>query len=263
LLRDAPGARKNELVEYLIPPDIRPRGMMKIEGKVTDSQGMPLPAYISILDLNSGKRIYNGRPNSDGSFLVYAMEGSRYELSVDPEHADKTFFSKIFDLTTDNIPQVEKVDAVLRPLMAGEELALDGITFKEHSSEIDMPASESALKRFVRVVASNPSLKFDIEVLLDGYQEDSLQSDPDLTELVYDSIHSRFVDIDTLGQLFEKDTVMVKLIYHNDRTAEQSQSIIAYLLSHGANAQNLTAIGNSIPATLPDNRKTMVKARIN
>lgn len=262
ILRDSPGTRKNELVEYLIPEHIRPKGMMKIEGKVADPDGNPLPAYLSIVDINSGKRIYNGRPNSDGSFLAYAMEGSQYELSIDPEYGNKSYFSKIFDLTSDKIPQVEKVNAVLKPLIPGYEVVLDGITFKEHSSEIDLESSERELKRFIRVVTNNPGLKFEIQVLFQGYQEDSIQSDPDLTEVMYDSIHSLYVDIDTLGQLFERDTVMVKAIYHNDRTLQQSQSIIDYLISRGANEGKLAGFVNAIPATLPDNKKTMVKVRI-
>jgi hypothetical protein len=262
LLRDSPGVRKNELVEYLIPAHLRPKGMMKIEGKVTGPEGTALPAYISMVDIHSGKRIYNGRPNSDGSFLVYAKEGSRYELSIDPEHGDKSYYSKIFDLTTEKIPQVEKVNAVLKPIMPGDELLLDGITFKEHSGEIDLAFSERALNRFARVVTSNPGLKFEIQVLLQGYQEDSVQSDLDLTEVRYDSVHSLYIDIDTLGQLYERDTVAVKVVYHNDRTLQQSQSIIDYLISRGADGENLAGFVNAIPATLPGNKKTMVKARI-
>ena len=55
---------------------------------------------------------------------------------------------------------------------------------------------------------------------------------------------------------------MVKAIYHNDRTLQQSQSIIDYLISRGANEGKLAGFVNAIPATLPDNKKTMVKVRI-
>lgn len=262
LLRDSPGARKNELVEYLIPENIRPKGMMKIEGKVADQEGGMLPAYVSLTDIQSGKRIYNGRPDSDGTFLLYAMEGSRYELSIDPEHANNSYYAKIFDLTTDKVPQVEKVNAVLKPLMPDDELVLEGISFKENATEMDMESSERELKRFVRMVTNNPGLKFEIQVLLEGYREDSLQSDPDLTEVLYDSVHSMYVDIDTLGQLYERDTVTVQATYHNDRTPQQSQAIIDYLIAHGADAGNLAGFAQAIPATLPDNKRTVIKVRI-
>jgi hypothetical protein len=262
LLRDVAGARKNELVEYLIPDDLRPKGMMKIDGKVSDEQGKPLMAYIALFDMKSGERVYNGRPDRDGTFLLYAMEGSQYELSIDPEHGNKTFFSRAFDLTTDKIPQVEKVEATLKPIMPEDELVLGGIIFQENSAVIDLATSDRALKRFARAVTSNPDLKFEVQVLLEGYEEDSIPSSPDLTEILIDTVHWKFVDIDTLGQLFERDTVSVKVTYHNDRTPRQAQSIIDYLISSGANTNNIAGVANAIPAVLPENKKTLVRARV-
>ena len=262
LLRDARGARKNELVEYLIPDDLRPRGMMKIDGKVSDEQGQPLMAYISLFDMETGGRIYNGRPNRDGTFLVYAMEGSRYELSIDPEHGNKNYFSKLLDLTSERIPQVEKVHAVLKPVMPDDEMVLGGITFREHSGEIDMLTSDRELKRFARIVTSNPELKFEVQVVLEGYVEDSIRSSPDLTEMRADTIHWKYIDIDTLGQLYERDTATVKMVWHNNRTVQQAQAIVEYLVSSGANTNNVAGFANAVPALLPEGRKTLVKARV-
>jgi hypothetical protein len=262
LLRDSPGARKSELVEYLIPDDLRPKGMMKIDGRVSDEQGQPLAAYISLFDMNTGERVYNGRPDRNGTFLLYAMEGRQYELSIDPEHGDKNFFSKVFDLTTDKIPQVEKVQAVLKPIMPDDELVLTGITFQENSAVIDLEASDRELKRFARVVTSNPDLKFEVQVVLEGYQQDSIPSSPDLTEMLIDTVQWKFVDIDTLGQLFERDTVSIKVTYHNDRTGRQAQSIINYLISSGANTNNIAGSAHAIPALMPENKRTLVKARV-
>lgn len=262
LLRDSPGARKNELVEYLIPDDLRPRGMMKIDGKVTDPEGKPIAGYISMVDLQSGQRIYNGRPNSDGTFLVYAMEGSHYELGIDPEHGNKTYYSRHLDLTSEKIPQVEKVHAVLKAVMPGDEFALSGITFREHTSELDMEASESELKRFVRMVTSNPELKFEVQVFLEGYQEDTLQSHPDLTEMLVDTVYSKYIDIDTLGQLYERDTVSIEITYHNDRTVQQAESVINYLISRGVDPGNVAGFVHVVPAVLPENKKTFVRARV-
>lgn len=262
LLRDSPGARKNELVEYLIPQELRPRGMMKIEGKVSDESGKPAPAYISLTDVESGERVYNGRPNSDGSFLLYAREGSRYELSLDPEHGNKVFFSRTFDLTSEPIPQIEKVRAVLKPLLPGDEIDLNAITFRPHSQELDLASSERMLQRFSRIVSSNPQLKFQIEVIMHGYQEDSLQSDPDLTEITMDTVYWKYIEIDTLGQLYEKDTVSFKAIYHNDRTLEQGHAIKDYVISKGAKEENVEIITDARPATLPEEKKLRIKARV-
>lgn len=262
LVRDAPGPRKNEIVEYLIPDDLRPKGMMKVDGMVVDSEGKPVNGYISLINTATGARVYNGRPNSDGSFLLYAKEGDRYELSIDPEHADRTYFSRVLDLTIDPIPQVEKVRAVLKPLAPGDSLLLNGISFQDYSDEIDLQASERELQRFARMVTSNPNLKFEIDVLFEGYKEDSLQSDPDLTESYMDTVYWKYVDIDTLGQLYERDTLSLEMVYHNDRTAEQVRSIIRYLVSKGAKEENLVWNANAMPATERGTRKTQVKAKI-
>lgn len=261
LVKDEMGARKkNELIEYLIPDHLRPRGMMKIDGKVLDANGSPIPAYITIMDLTKNKRVYTGRPYADGSFIVYVMEGSKYELAIDPEQDNVTFFSKQLDLVSDKIPQVERVTATIKPLGADDELALDQIKFKPNSNELDMAASTAELKRLMRVVKGNPALKFEFQVLLTGYEEDTIQSNPDLTEVIYDSIQTTHDDIDSLGQLYQRDTIVVKTRYHNDRTWQQAQAVVQHLVSQGASASSFSVFGNAIPATLPENRKLAVKA---
>jgi hypothetical protein len=259
LLKDTPGTRKNELVEYLIPNEIRPRGMMKIDGKVSDPSGAPTPAYISIVDLKSNKRIYNGRPTNTGSFLVYLMEGSQYEVSIDPEQSNFTYYAKQFDLSTDKIPQSEKINAVLKPVAAGDELSLDAVKFLPGSSNID-PASLEDLKRLARVIKANPTLKFEIQVLLNGYVEDTIKSSPDLTEVLYDSLVTQVDDIDSLGQMYKRDTLELMTTFHNDRTTKQGQAIISYLTSQGVDTNRLTLFRNAIEAIRPEDKRTMVKA---
>jgi hypothetical protein len=259
LLKDAPGPRKNrELVEFLIPNELRPKGMMKVEGRVTDENNSPISAYITVTDLLSRTRVYSGRPASDGSYLVYLREGSTYEVSFDPEQSKVGFFAKQFDLTTDKIPQREKLNAVMKQPVEGTEFSLDMVKFKPGTSQLE-PSSEMELKRFVRMVKANAGLSFEIQVMLNGYMEDSIQASPDLTELMMDSIHTQVDDIDTLGQLVKRDTVIVKSRYHNDRTKAQASAIVEHLTRLGANTQNLTIFTNAIPAVLPENRKLIIK----
>jgi len=260
LLKEAPGAKKNvELVEFLIPNELRPKGMMKIEGKITDPNNAPVSAYISVRDLATNKRVFSGRPNADGSYMLYVSEGTKYEMSVDPEQSNISYSAKQFDLMTDKIPQREKVNVTLKQPSPGDELPLDFVLFKQNSAELD-PVSELDLKRFLRVAKANPQLKFEIQVMLSGYEQDSVASNPDLTEVMVDSLHTQIDEIDSLGQLYKKDTVIVKTTYHNDRTLLQAQNIISYLASQGASSDSFTYFGNAIPAALPENRKTTIKA---
>lgn len=261
LLRDSPGERRNHLMEYLIPESLRPKGMMKIVGTVVDESGKPVQAYISLLNTDTGERVYNSRPDSDGTFLLYAMEGSRYELAVDPDHGNQTWFTQSFDLTADDIPQQEKVHAVLKPVAEGDEWTLGDVVFNPHSDVIDMAASQRELQRLSRVVTSNPHLAFELEVLFEGYAEDSIASAPDMTEIRIDTVHWLYIDIDTLGQLYERDTASIKVVYHNDRTPAQVQALVSYLISRGVPPDNLRGIATAIPAILPGDRKTTVSVR--
>lgn len=262
IVKDATGPRRNEIMEYLIPDELRPSGMMKIEGKVTDASANPVPSYISLLDLTKNKRIYSGRPYADGSFTVYVMEGSKYELAVEPEQDNLSYFSRELDLTTEKIPQIEKISATIKPLVSGDEFSLEMIRFKPYTSEVEGVASPAEVKRLIRLIKGNPDFKFEIQVMLEGYLEDSVQSDPDLTEVIYDSIKTTYDEIDTLGQLYQRDTVFVRTTYHNDRTWQQSESIIQYLVSQGATEDSFSTFGNAIPATLPENRKLTIKASV-
>ena len=260
LLKDAPGSRKNEIIEYLIPEQLRPKGMMKLDGVILDSDSKPVPAYISVVNLTNNQPVYNGRPVADGSYLLYLMEGTRYEVSFDPEKSNFSFQSKELDLTSEKIPQSTRLDAVLKPAAPGDEFNLSLVKFKPNSGDLD-PSSSSELQRLSRVAKNNPALKFEIQVMLSGYLEDSIRSTPDMTEMQIDSIRSQYDEIDTLGQLYKKDTIMVKTTFHNDRTAKQAKSVVDYLVSQGVDNQRLSVFVNAIPATLPENRKLTVKAR--
>lgn len=260
LIKETIGARKNsELVEFLIPEELRPKGMMKVEGSVTDQNGAPLPAYITITDLVSGKRVHSSRPASDGSYFVYVREGSKYEFSVDPEQSKVCYFTKLFDLTSEKIPQRERINVVLKHPAPGDALPLDGIQFKPFTAQLD-PSSDSEIKKLVRMMKGNPELNFEIQVLLEGYEEDSVRSSPDLTEILIDSINTQIDDIDSLGQLYKRDTMIVRTTYHNDRTQLQAEAIVDNLVAAGIKTDNLKILTNAIPAVLPENRKLLIKA---
>lgn len=268
LLKEAKGSRNNyELTEYLIPQHLRPKGLMKVEGKITTPEGTPASAYISLTDLNSRKRIYSGRPVKDGSYFLYVPEGSVYELSIDPELNNLSYFAKAFDLTGDRIPQVEKVNVIMRKPAAGDELTLDLVRFKPASAELD-PISFDELKRLARLANANPGLKFEIQVLQKGYREDSLQNDPDLTESIVEEIHQPVaVDSTTTTAADSMKTALVDSVnvqrvrYHNNRTGLQAKTIIEYLAVQGVKPEQLTVFTNSIPSMDSTNSLT-VKARV-
>jgi hypothetical protein len=272
LLKETRGSRNNyELTEYLIPQNLRPKGLMKVEGKITLPDGTPAAAYISLTDLNLHKRIYSGRPLKDGSYFLYIPEGSLYELSIDPEMSEISWFSKGFDLNSEKIPQVMKVNAVLKQPVPGDEFALDLVTFKSYTSELDTPAFDE-LKRLARMARANPGLKFEIQVLMKGYREDFQQTDPDLTESIAEEMQTMTeadsavvvaTDSTTLAQADSAVSIEApqRVRYHNDRTHSQAQAIIDYLAAQGTNPAQLTSLTNAIPSIDGTNELT-IKVRV-
>lgn len=261
LLRDSPGTRKSELVEYLIPKQLRPKGVMRIDGVVTAADGGKALAYLSVIDLSNGKRVFSGRPMADGSFTIFLQEGSRYELAINPEKGNVSFYSQSFDLTTEDIPQFTKIKATLKPITSGDEISLDQVSFKPNSAMLTQSSNEE-LKRVARLIKGNPNLKFELQVMLIGYHEDSIRSGPDLTEVTYDSAKIMIDDIDSLGQKYQRDSITVRTVYHNDQTQKQANTIIDFLNTEGIPREQITIFVNARPEALEEKRKVFVKIRV-
>jgi outer membrane protein OmpA-like peptidoglycan-associated protein len=261
LMKDVPGPRKSEIIEVIFPPAIKPKATMKVEGLVT-----PPSSFVAVFNQKDQTRIFNGKPSSSGSFIVYLNEGNKYDLSIDPEQDNYTFYSKAFDLTNDKFAQIEKISAILKPLAHGDEIELAGVSFKPNSIELT-PASNQELRRVVRLIKGNPSLNFNLDITLFGYLQDSVQSDADLTEEYADTLKipisytitdSTSADI---GKTMTRDSLVVKKMYHNDRTPHQSLEVANYLMSQGVPAKNISLSHHAI-AALPENKKLIVKISV-
>ncbi len=274
LIRDTKGSKKSEIVELLFPPDQKPKGLMKVEGKIIGLENLT-SAYISLFNLKDQSRVFNGRPLVDGSFVVYMKEGENYDLSVEPEQDNYTFFSKQFNVIGEKLSALEKVNINLKKVSTGDEIELSGLSFKPYSTDISSTSTQE-LRRLERLVKGNSSYKFNIDVTLIGWQQDSVQSNPDLTEIKRDTTHtlvtytvattSAALDslTNTRDSVFTatRDSIFVKTTYHNDRTQKQSQAVKTYLVSQGVAAGNLSTTFRAVAEGLFENRKTKVKVTV-
>jgi len=273
LIRDTKGPKKSEIVELLFPTDQKPKGLMKVEGKIAGLQ-IPSSAYISVFNQKDQIRVFNGRPLADGSFVVYLKEGENYDLSVEPEQDNYTFFSKQFSVVGEKLSALEKVNVNLKKLSAGDEIELPGLSFLPYSTDVSSTSTQE-LRRLVRLMKGNPSYKFNVDVTLIGWQQDSVQSNPDLTEIKRDTTHTMVtytvaptVTMDSVTNQIDsvitatRDSIFVKTTYHNDRTQKQSQSVKTYLLSQGIAAGNLSTTFKAVVEGVIENRKTKVKVTV-
>jgi hypothetical protein len=256
LLRETKGERRTELIEYLIPEALRPKAVMRIDGRLTDAA---IPAYVSVYNLSTNKRIYNGRPLADGSFSVFLAAGNFYEVSIEPENGSNTFSSKFFDLTQANFRPFERYTTTLKQAAANDELTLEAVRFKPYTSELES-TSQNELRRVSRLLKSTPDLKAEIRVLLVGYETDSIKSNADLTEVTLDSVEYYIDEIDSLGKFYQRDTVVAEYTYHNDRTVAQGQAVIEQLVSLGCDRNALVYFVNARPEAVITERKISVKA---
>lgn len=256
LLKEAPGKFKSEVQEFLLPDELRSRGVMKVEGFIKDNDGKPTAAYISVFDLFNKTRIHNARPNTDGSFFFYLTEGQAYELSIEHENSTYTYFSKQYDLMHDEPLRNDKLNVILKPFTSGDELLLEALHFTPHTLELNH--SESEFRRLSRLMKSS-SLNFEVQVLLSGYVEDSVQSSPDLTEVMIDSTNVVLEVVDSLSQLSTRDSVIVKTRYHNDRTEKEANVIIDKLTAAGVDRKSLSVFVNAKQEDVVENRRTTIK----
>lgn len=260
LVMDAPTKTATQLVDVLFPAELKPKAVMKVEGRVQGPANLASP-YVNLVDRETQSRLLTVRPTKEGAFVLYLIEGKIYSVVVDPEEDNYTFFSRDFDLNGEKISTLEKVEATLKPVAAGDAVALDGVRFKEHASELT-ESSKAELRKVARLINGAPSLKFNVEISLYGYQRDSLQSNPDLTEIITDTLHFTVTKTltDSTGAVTTEttDSVAVKHTYHNDRTQLQALEVVNYLIEQGAPANRVMPASKLFEA-VPEERKTKVR----
>lgn len=249
LLRDLPGARKNEITEVFFPLNKRPKTVMRIEGKILGADGAPAKAYYGLFDLKTGKRIANGQPGADGSFMVYAIEGSMYQLQVDPEQESLTYFTKIFDLTKD-VRAWEKINPVLRPLTAGDSFELTTFMVDPGTGKFDERLAAGELKSLKRLIEGYPQQSFGLQLEMTGYREDVNQQ-PDLTEIKTTVATQKFSFTDSTGAVVERDSFVTVNIYHNDTTAKRIEEVNAMLAGSGIPLSRLELTAVPVPGNEP------------
>jgi hypothetical protein len=257
LMKDAPGKSTREILEFLMPEEWRPKSVMRIEGQITGPTGSPTPAYISVTDLSNHKRVFSGRPDAKGNYFLYLVQGSRYELAIDPEEGNYTYYSKLFDLTPVTNPLVQRANATLKPVGVGDELELEGIQFKPYSAELD--DADFEIRRLARIIRSAPDFNYELQVHLAGLEQDTVRTSPDLTEVRIDSVIVYMDSVDSLGQAFSYDMMVTKQTFHNDRTEKQAKAIIDQVTGLGINPDALTYTVQARPEAIVEDRRTSVR----
>lgn len=272
LFADVQGDRDRELVQILIPDEFQPKKVMRIQGTVTDAAtGEPLDANLTVFNVGNRDRLWNEKVGRKGEFAIVLKEGSVYDVAIDMDDPTYLYFSKVYDFTEEvGVRDKENLHVKLTKIAPGATYNPD-VVFEEYSSEIS-DNSTFELRRMAEVLRKNPNMKIEILVAQNNFKKDSVQSDPDLTEIQYDTVITKVkrpLITEQLKEDVEEDSLeneetdwvnedfdenahdmedagyevveqqKIKKTYHNDRTKEQAGAIKAYLVGRGVNESRI------------------------
>jgi hypothetical protein len=274
LLRDAPGAKRSELVEFSFPPELKPKATTRVTGIVSGVSDASM-ATINLVDLGNGKMHATLRPDAKGNFVCYVPEGRDYGLFIDPPMENMSYFMKRYDYRAGKIMPNDRVSATLKALSPGDEIELSGVTFKPFSSDLEA-VSFPVLQRVGKLIWGNSALKFEIEVCLYGYTKSSIQQ-PDLTEVITNKVVHTIADTVVYEKEFQidsvttemrdsiavemRDSVALEYVYHNDRTEKQAQAVAAFLVKQAVKADRVSYTFRAVEEPVAEKRRTTVRLR--
>ena len=260
LILDVKGEKKNELMEFTFPEDIRPRAVTRIIGQVN---GIPdlTKAYITVVNLQTLQIASRTYPEKDGSFNCYLTEGDIYGVYIDPPGDQFRHGVKVYDFRDGNkVPVFDRMHSEILPVKPGDVMELTYVAFQPYTSEIER-TSTIELQKIAKMMRGNPGMKFNVDVKLYGLIQDSTQTD-ELTEVIADTVvYEKEIQIDsvTTGTI---DSVAVEYTFHNDRTERQAKAIADFLIQQRVNPESISLTHQALEEPLADRRRTVIYLRV-
>lgn len=253
--------RNSQLVMKLIPKALQPAKVMRVKGQVTDANGAPTQANLTIFNIDDRDRLWNEKLPANGEFAVVMNEGASYDLAVESQAPGVMFYSKVYELQEIGARDKQTLTITLEPIEMEKSYSTE-IQFEEHQAKIK-DISTFELRRISNMMRKNPQMRIEITAFLDLYKSDSTQSDPDLTELLIDSMYverevaipinldsaqtysgdsltidsvstdSAALDLQEFRDSVKYETIQelfLKRTYHNDRTIYEVEAVKDYLV---------------------------------
>ncbi|MEM8568070.1 MAG: hypothetical protein AAGF85_16530 [Bacteroidota bacterium] len=262
--------RNSQLMMKLIPKELQPAKVMRIKGQVTNADGSPLKANLTIFNIDDRDRLWNEKLSVNGEFAIVLNEGASYDLAVESQTPGVMYYSKVFDLQQVGARDKQTLTIKLEPIELEKPYTTE-IRFEDHRAKIT-DNSTFELRRISNMMRKNPQMSIELTAYLDLYKSDSIQSDPDLTELRIDSIYverevaipieldttqvlagdslyldslstdTTFVEVQELRDSVKYETVQelhIKNTFHNDRTHHEVDAVKEYIVDRGINASRI------------------------
>lgn len=169
-----------------IPEEFRPRDVLVVQGRFSTPTEIP-NAMVQIYDLEKSELFSSIRLRPDGSYFGLVPAGTNYDLSVYPLDNKSTFYSEIIEAKTLEKLGRRNIESSLVALDPGTIQDLNAIRYTQYSSDISEESSIE-LRRLSLLLQKNPGIRVEIGVHIKELLSDSVQSSPDLTEVIVDSM---------------------------------------------------------------------------
>lgn len=276
---------KYNIIKAKIPENLQANNVVLAQGKLVDKiTGKPLTGIIQIYQALSQERDQFLKTDDKGNFYAMIRGDNVYDFSIITPENDYFYYASFYDLAGLDVSKIEDLEISLEPVKKGHPFVCSNIRFLPYSSNLD-PVSEIATKRLIKFLKDNRVNRVEVAVHTDEVIRDTIPSDPDLTEMIIDSllVEPLPVDLvlDSLNQnvslsgsdsiLVALDTMMsdtfrmespqyeLKYTYHNDRTQKQAETLVDRLISLGVPSHLLEARGYGdqqplLPNNSPENR---------
>lgn len=281
--------------QLIIPASLKPKKVMRVQGKIVDANtGEPLAAMVKAYSIATRDRVWSDATNNKGEFVVVLKEGESYDFSVEPKLPGYPYHSKLYYLEKMKYSDRDELNIKVSKISTGDVMELNSIEFEPYTAKLK-DESTYELRRLTRLMKKMPGNSFEIEVKLNNYLSDSVQSDPDLTEVIIDTVYQEPTqpmeveeadseeleeggeeydqetdEVDTVSRESEEEvqepSFTLKYTYHNDRTEKQAQTIKDYFTQKGVSEDKIKVMGKRVEGgnTNGDNdmKATMVKMKI-
>lgn len=132
-----------------------------LKGMVKDaSTGLPLDAYIEVVDNNTGQLIAElGTNSASGQYLISLPSGINYGIRVNAK--DYLFYSENIQVSPEKGFNELRYDIPLERLEAGKKVVLKNIFYDFNSTELSLQ-SKAELTHLIELLNRNPRIRVEI-----------------------------------------------------------------------------------------------------
>ncbi len=157
--RDDKGGK--DIFSFRLHEAVQPDPVAYIKGKVTDRlTGQMLVAEYELVNLTTGKSVFNNQTDSKGNFLVCLPSGNNYGLNISKD--GYLFYSENFMLEgTHSVLQPFIKNILLSPFRVGEKMLLSNVFFEVDSWQLKKE-SVAELNMLSDLLKNNKELRVEI-----------------------------------------------------------------------------------------------------